>query len=209
MTANYDDVVPVAVHLVKDGTKEKRPVELRVTHRTVILTQSSPYVQVAGYDPARKELHIEVIDYPVIVAGSSGQASDLGNLTLATVYYPNPVTNQIPLGATGVATYNNNSFPVGLTISGGTVTAIAVNGINTGQTSGFFQIPANGSVTITYTVAPTTFFTGGIPYSSINTPNGRLLTVNVGEYVIPGPNETWFAGAQYPNRVGVTIVREI
>jgi hypothetical protein len=40
-------------------------------------------------------------------------------------------------------------------------------------------------------------------------PNGRILATNVGEYVIPGPNETWLTAATFPSRVGVTIVREI
>lgn len=67
--------------------------------------------------------------------------------------------NQIALGASGVATYNNNSFGVFQTITGGTVSAIAINGTATGLTSGQFFVPAGGTVTVTYTVAPTLFFT--------------------------------------------------
>jgi hypothetical protein len=77
-----------------------------------------------------------------------------------------PAVNQIPLGASGVATFNNNSAGVQQTITGGTVTAIAINGTSTGQTSGVFFVPAGGTVTVTYTVAPTTFTTAGIPVTT-------------------------------------------
>lgn len=67
--------------------------------------------------------------------------------------------NNIPLAASGVASYNNNPFGVNITIAGGTVSAIAINGTNVGATSGTFFVPAGGTVTVTYTVAPTTFTT--------------------------------------------------
>lgn len=77
-----------------------------------------------------------------------------------------PAVNAIPLAASGVASYNNNSTGVNLTISGGTVTAIAINGTTTGLTSGTFFVPAGGTVTVTYTVAPTTFTTAGLPVTN-------------------------------------------
>lgn len=41
-------------------------------------------------------------------------------------------------------------------------------------------------------------------------PNGRILSNIVGEYVIPGgANEIWFTTNTYPTLVGFTIVREI
>ncbi len=42
-----------------------------------------------------------------------------------------------------------------VTVSGGTVSGISVNGVSTGLTSGHVIVPANASVTLTYTVAPT------------------------------------------------------
>lgn len=64
-------------------------------------------------------------------------------------------TTAMTLGATTVASLNPNPVPVSVTISSGTVTAIAVNGVSTGQTSGTFTVPAGGSITVTYSVAPT------------------------------------------------------
>jgi hypothetical protein len=71
--------------------------------------------------------------------------------------------NSIAIGATGVAAYNNNSAGVNLTIAGGTVTVIAINGTATGLTSGTFFVPAGGTVTVTYSVTPTTFVTSAAP----------------------------------------------
>ena len=70
---------------------------------------------------------------------------------------------QIVLGATTVAAYNPNAVGVLQTVSGGTVTAISVNGVLTGVTSGVFYVPAGGSIAVTYTVAPTTFTTAYPP----------------------------------------------
>jgi hypothetical protein len=89
-----------------------------------------------------------------------------------------PVINQIPLAATGVASYNNNSVGVNQTITGGTVTAIAINGTATGLTSGVFFVPAGGTVTVTYSVAPTTFTTAALTGAI---PSGQ--NVNVGIYM--------------------------
>lgn len=78
-------------------------------------------------------------------------------------------TSAMTLAATGVAALNPNPVPVTVTVSSGTVTQIAVNGVNTGQTSGTFTVPAGGSITVTYSVAPTFSMadiapTAGYPY---------------------------------------------
>lgn len=59
------------------------------------------------------------------------------------------------LAATGVASLNPNPVARSITITGGTVTQIAISGVNTGQTSGTFTVPAGGSITVTYSVGPT------------------------------------------------------
>jgi len=42
-----------------------------------------------------------------------------------------------------------------LTVSGGAVSNIAINGVNTGLTSGTFYLKANDTITFTYVAAPT------------------------------------------------------
>jgi hypothetical protein len=79
--------------------------------------------------------------------------------------------NPIALGASGVATENNNPYSVALTISGGTVTAISIDGVSTGATSGTFYVNPQGSVSVTYSVAPTTFTTAQLT-STLSPVNG-------------------------------------
>lgn len=57
--------------------------------------------------------------------------------------------------ASTVAQYNNTGVPVIVTVTGGTVTQITVNGTATGLTSGAINVPAGGTIAVTYSVAPT------------------------------------------------------
>jgi hypothetical protein len=189
---------------------DERPKEYRVSHRTWYLNASNPYLNIAPYDPGRIEMHVEPIDYPVILASSISQASDLDNSASSVISTPAFTVTTPGMPASTVAVQNPYSVPVQVVISSGTVTAVVVNGITVGAGDGTYYVPAYGAISITYSVAPNWAWTGiGIPVTvtSLATPNGRLLTPTVGEYVIPGPDETWIAAAQYPARIGVTIVR--
>jgi hypothetical protein len=93
--------------------------------------------------------------------------------------------NPIVLAASGTAAYNNNPTGVQLTIAGGTVSAIAINGTTTGLTSGTFSVPASGTVTVTYTVAPTTFTTQA---NSVSTPSGATADIYVASSGIENPD---------------------
>ena len=93
-------------------------------------------------------------------------------------------TAAMTLGATTVASLNPNPVPVSVTISGGTVTAIAVSGVSTGQTSGTFTVPAGGSITVTYSVAPS-FTMADIPPAAGASVTGVLAQYLAGS--IAGP----------------------
>ena len=86
---------------------------------------------------------------------------------------PSMFTTLMTIGATTVASVNPNPVPVNVTVTGGTVTVIAVNGITTGLTTGTFLIPAAGSITITYSVAPSFTMTDVAP-ASLPTVTGVL-----------------------------------
>lgn len=97
MTANYDDQVipPINVRVIKDeNAGEKRPKELRSSHRTVVLTAANPWVQIAGYDPARVCVYMNVYDNAIVLSGSVSEASDLANTT-GTLLAPNGRLMQI------------------------------------------------------------------------------------------------------------------
>jgi hypothetical protein len=86
---------------------------------------------------------------------------------------PSLFTTLMTIGATTVASVNPNPVPVDITVSGGTVTVIAVGGVVTGQTSGTFRIPPAGSITITYSVGPT-FTQADVAPSALPTVTGVL-----------------------------------
>ncbi len=83
---DIDDVIggipAIKVHLVKSDLQEKRPREYRVTHKTVVLTATSPTYQLMGVDPARKEVHIEVQENQAVLSSNTQQANDLANTTV-------------------------------------------------------------------------------------------------------------------------------
>ena len=71
------------------------------------------------------------------------QAGNLGNMTAPAV------------PASGTVTTNTTGVPVTVYINGGTVTAISVNGSATGVAGGAVRVPSAGTITLTYSVAPT------------------------------------------------------
>ena len=94
-----------------------------------------------------------------IVPGTSGAISlNAASTSMASgnVGY-NPVGHITSPGipATTVAYTNNFGSSAMVYVTGGTVTAVAIGGTATGFTSGAFRVPANQTITLTYSVAPT------------------------------------------------------
>jgi uncharacterized protein (DUF983 family) len=57
--------------------------------------------------------------------------------------------------ATTVAAVNTTGTVVAVTITGGTLTFVYVNGAQAGTTAGTYLVPVSGSISITYSAAPT------------------------------------------------------
>ncbi|HET9889646.1 MAG TPA: hypothetical protein VFQ42_04020 [Mycobacterium sp.] len=57
--------------------------------------------------------------------------------------------------ASTVPVTNTSSVPATVVISGGTMTNVSVNGVTVGTGAGTYTVPAGGTITMTYTVAPT------------------------------------------------------
>lgn len=87
-----------------------------------------------------------------------------------------PTPPAITVGASPFTFVNTQAYGVNVTVTGGTVTSIAVNGQATGATSGTFFLAPNSFITVTYTGAPTMTETN----ASSNVPPGQ--NVNVGYY---------------------------
>ncbi|MFP3317482.1 MAG: hypothetical protein RXN79_03720 [Candidatus Nanopusillus sp.] len=61
----------------------------------------------------------------------------------------------ISVGASPFTYTNSYDFPVIITVHGGTVSAIALDGVTTGATSGAFLLLPNHTLQVTYSSAPT------------------------------------------------------
>lgn len=92
-----------------------------------------------------------------LASGASVEVMPGALFTTTTVPTAAPAlfATAMTLAATGVASLNPNPVARSITITGGTVTVIAVNGVTTGLTTGTFTVPVGGSITVTYSVAPT------------------------------------------------------
>lgn len=203
---------PLHVHVENMPKEDDRPKGCRVSHRTVILTAANPFLLAAPVDPARIEMHIEPIGNPVVMTSGLSQASDPANQIAAVTGITQPTPSQPAVPASTVAVQNTNLYPVLITISGGAVTGVTINGASVGNGDGTYLLEPGLPIFITYTSAPTWVWANANPsVSAVNAfPNGRILSNAVGEYTVPGgENEIWFTGNTFPTLVGITIVREI
>src|ERR1700757_1571371 len=88
MTDVSEYIPPIKVHITSSDVPEKRPKELRVTHKSVVLNASNPYQMIAGVDPARKKITFSAVTNNIVISGGIGQASDQSNVA-ATIATPN------------------------------------------------------------------------------------------------------------------------
>ena len=92
------------------------------------------------------------------------------------------VTPAVP--ASGTPVTNSSPLPVQVVVTGGTVTNVAVNGATAGTGDGTYTLPAAGSITLTYSAAPTWTWTaqtgfGAQAYLQAAALTGTSATVTV------------------------------
>lgn len=92
------------------------------------------------------------------------------------------VTPSVP--ASGTPVTNTSPLPVQVVISGGTMTAVVINGVTVGSGAGTYTLPAGQSITLTYTVAPTWTWAaqttyGAQAYLQVTAFTGTDVTVKV------------------------------
>jgi hypothetical protein len=99
--------------------------------------------------------------------------------------------------ASTVAAPNPYTFPVQVVISGGTLTAVVVNGVTVGTTDGTYIVPVGGNISVTYSAAPTWVWSN---------PNGYQAGQIVGlEYDAPTKGALFQPGEQlYAQVFGTT-----
>lgn len=123
--------------------------------------------------------------FTIQLASGASQFVDVGAMrdsaSAIVTGAPLMFTTAMTIGASTVPVLNPNPVPVSVTISGGTVTAIAISGVSTGQTSGTFTVPVGGSITVTYSVAPTFTMADIVPTGGVGV-NGVLA-----QYLVNNP----------------------
>ncbi len=84
----HTEIPPLDVRIISGTVDigEKRPREYRASHRTFVLTAVNPFANVAGFDPARKCVSINVLDNSIVLSESISQANDPQNITIANAY---------------------------------------------------------------------------------------------------------------------------
>lgn len=98
----------------------------------------------------------------------------------------------VPLST--VSATNNYHGTVDVAVSGGTVTAVVVNGVQVASATGVtVSVPAHGQISVTYSVAPTWTWTGSVALE-INAAGTLSLPKDVG-FVASAGNITWTTSA--------------
>jgi hypothetical protein len=150
----------------------------------VVLSQQSPYIPV----------YYGGVEIPVTYNG----ACDFGRLLIAgangtVVPYTPPdigLGGTIPnpsVPASGALQTNTYNDAVQVVVTGGTMTAVLINGVQEGTGAGTYQVPSGGTIELLYTVAPTWTWTlvpsgiaaPGVPASTTPVTNTSGYNVQV------------------------------
>lgn len=83
-----------------------------------------------------------------------------GDIQFTSLFENTGTTSTPAVPATTVNQVNANAWPVFVTITGGTLTAVKVNNVQVGTTAGTYAVPAGQPISITYTVIPTWAWSG-------------------------------------------------
>jgi hypothetical protein len=91
------------------------------------------------------------------LTSTNGDQPDYDGQQPMYAVYTGTVTtpSQPAVPASGTAVQNPNATPVQVVISGGTATQTFVNGVLVGGGDGTYIVPGYGSISVTYSVAPT------------------------------------------------------
>lgn len=86
--------------------------------------------------------------------------------------------------ATTVAVQNTNPGPVQVVITAGTMTAVIINGVTVGAGAGTYTVPPAGTISMTFSVAPTWAWSavGGTPAGNFlpRIPKGTVIVADSG-----------------------------
>jgi hypothetical protein len=124
---------------------------------------------IGGYDLSGDVSALDKISGPIAVLDSTGINKSANerlfgqrdaSMQFTTLFNFTGTTNTPAVPASTVTAQNTNAWPVFVTITGGTLTFVFVNGVQVGTTAGTYVVPAGQTISITYSVAPTWAWTG-------------------------------------------------
>ena len=106
----------------------------------------------------------EVVQVNGTPSGTSVPVTEAGKITTSPAVPAAVATPSVP--ASTVAQVNSTGVDVSVVITGGTMTNVSVNGSTVGAGAGTYVVPAGGTITMTYSVAPTWVWSGRMSVQS-------------------------------------------
>lgn len=162
----------------------------RVIVKSNVATDTARYVVFRGSTPSD-------------TANAYSFRNELEGFSPGSAAIVQPTPPAIVVGASPFTFVNTQSYGVNVTVTGGTVTAIAINGQTlSGVTSGTFFLNPDAAITVTYTAAPTMTEVNATPNVAAIPPGQN---VNVGYY--PGTKAVFLQPGEqvYAQIQGATI----
>lgn len=116
-----------------------------------------------------------------------------------------PTPSQPAVPASTVAQQNPNGYPVNVVISGGTITAVTVNGVQVGTGAGTYLVSSGGTIAVTYSVAPTWVWSNASNAVSLPGAAVALYVVSDGQPLLRNlvDNTLQVGQAYYPSSRGL------
>lgn len=142
----------------------------------------------------------DVLDFTVVNKSAYVRQTSLrqGEIDFTTFFDPPTAVSSPSVPSSGspqVSTYND---PVLVTVIGGTGTQVAINGANQGSFDGTYLLPALGSITLTYSAAPTW------SWVKIGAAHDILSTLPRTDEIV-----TWFRGAAIGNPASSVNAKQV
>jgi hypothetical protein len=135
------------------------PASVRTVYRTVQLTAAEPAQELMAASDERLGALVMPLDADIVIGDNradvaAGRGSYLPCLagSISGVYTPGLAAPAFPGSASAIE--NPYGFPVQVVITGGTISAVTINGQLVGGGAGTYYVPAYGSISVTWSAQP-------------------------------------------------------
>ena len=162
---------------------------------------------IGGYDLSGDVSALDKISGPIAVLDSTGINKSANErlfgqrdaaMQFTTLFNFTGITSTPGFQTSTTPVINTNAWPVFVTITGGTLTFVFVNGVQVGTTAGTYVVPAGQAISITFSVAPTWAWAG------VLAEHNALSTLPVADEVA-----SYFPGAAFGNAAACVLGKQI